>query len=424
MTGRPSFFTAVLVLLLAVAPAFSQGTITSPVTINLVPELLLTHDGGLGGWPHYKYGIYASLAGSTNPQLYEFDTGGTGFYAVYSTNAGTETPAWGITPTVLVDSNGGAVSYTSGNTYSGPSVSTTVTLYSADGGGTPSPSVTSGAVIVGQTTTITNARDTPPTLWPTNTAPIPNNFYGDFGLGLGYATNSIMNVLAQLNYSNGVLPGFIVHLGAQPTDTNTTPSASVQIGLTANDLAAYPIKVYLNGSNATTPFANGLPTYAQAALASSLTMSNAIQGAATFTMPVVIDSGATPTMHYTNTATDLTPYFNNGINGGGVTNGTPLSLMVTMTNGIQTNLFTALTGNTAPDIGVATTMTNVFGGGLYDFNVGEQLFYQYNVAYDLQDGIIAFQPISVPEPKSCWMLLLGTLILTSIVMMRGNHAQS
>ena len=153
-------------------------------------------------------------------------------------------------------------------------------------------------------------------------------------------------------------------------------------------------------------------------------MSNAIQGAATFTMPVVIDSGATPTMHYTNTATDLTPYFNNGINGGGVTNGTPLSLMVTMTNGIQTNLFTALTGNTAPDIGVATTMTNVFGGGLYDFNVGEQLFYQYNVAYDLQDGIIAFQPISVPEPKSCWMLLLGTLILTSIVMMRGNHAQS
>ena len=424
MTGRPSFFAAVLILLLAAGPAFSQSTITNPVTINLVPELLLTHDSGLGGWPHYKYGIYASLAGSTNPQLYEFDTGGTGFYAVYSTNAGTETPAWGINPTVLVDSNGGAISYTSGNTYSGPSVSTTVTLYSADGSSTPSPSVTSGAVIVGQTTNITNAKDTPPTLWPTNTAPIPNNFFGDFGLGLGYTTNSIMNVLAQLSYSNGVLPGFIVHLGAQPTDTNTTPSASLQIGLTANDLAASPIKVYLNGSNATTPFTNGLPTYAQAALASSLTMSNAIQGARTFTMPVVIDSGATPTMHYTNTSTDLTPYFNNGINGGGVTDGTLLSLTVTMTNGIQTNLYTALTGNTAPDIGVATTMTNLSGGSLYDFNVGEQLYYQYNVAYDLQDGIIAFQPLSVPEPTSIWTLLLGASCLTAMVIVPRKHGGS
>jgi hypothetical protein len=419
------FLSAVSVLLLALGAVDAKAQsneITTPEIINLVPELLSDSDSDLGGLPHFKYGIYAALAGSTTPQLYEFDTGGNGFYAVYSTdtNYTQYTQAWGTNFTV-VDTNGGSASYTSGNVYSGASVSTSISLYSATGTNPAlAPSITTEPVIIGQTASITNANDVPSTLWPSTNPPVPNNFYGDFGLGLASASNSIMNVLAQLNYTNGVIPGFIVSLGTQPQSTNSIPTATLQIGLTASELASYPIKVYLNGSNSTpgNTFANtGLPTYSEAALISSLTLSNAANGSNTFGMPIVIDSGATPAMHYSTNATNLTPYFNDGVNGGGVSDGTTLTLVVTNTDGSTTNLYVVETGGASPNIGVSTTTTNVDVGGLYDLNIGEQLYYQYNVAYDLQDGIIAFQPI-VPEPASSGLIVLGGIALSGLILFR------
>ena len=422
-TNPRQIFAGLVAFLFITTTAGAQTTdITAPVDISLVPELISPSDTGLGGLPHYKYGIFASMGGSTNPQLYEFDTGGPGFYAVYSTNPAyaSNAKAWGTNFTP-VNSTNGTASYTSGNDYYGASVSTAVTIYSATNS-TPdfATTITSATnVIVGQTTSITNADSSKAanTGWPTNGPAVESYFYGDFGLALASASNGIMNVIAQLNYASNVIPGFIVSLGTQPTNTNSAPNASNQIGLTTNDLANFPIKVYLNGQNTNILFSNtGVPTYSEAALLSSLTLSST-NGSGNFSMPVVIDSGATPAMHYTNTATNLTQFFNNGVSGGGVMSNTELTLNVTNTSNQTVDLYNVGIGDTSPDVGVTTTQTNVFGGGLYDFNIGEQLYYKYNVAYDLKDGIIAFQPISVPEPGTwclfgvCGILLLGLLVL-------------
>jgi hypothetical protein len=394
-----------MAILFGLVSARGQNVVTSPITLNLQPEGI--GDETVGGDQFYKYGIYASLGGSTTPQLYELDTGAPGFYAAYSTNPEDDSSAWG-TNHPFISTNGG-MSYVSSNDYVGNVVGTSVSLYSADGnnGYLTDPVISSGPVgstniAVGQVTGISsNGVMT----WPTNAPPIDGHFYGDFGAALTTASNGVMNLLGQLNYSNGVIPGFILSLGASGS-TNPT----LQIGISSNQLSQYPYQFQINGLNTTNPFpsaygsSNVIPTYAEGAITAAYSFSNSSVNW-TNTGAVVLDTGASGFLRNDTNSTNLDPI----IAGKTITDGVSFNLSLTNTNGVVSLDYSAVTGTNAGD-----TTFNVQLGGYYALNIGQDLFHEYNVAYDLQDGIIAFQPIAVPEPSICALFGLGLLMIALI----------
>ena len=151
------------------------------------------------GVTYYKYGIYVGIGGGT-PQLFEFDTGGDGFYAAYSEGV----PWWGAFST------GGSAHFSktfgSGITYHGRSVEASVNLYNAVGGGLAFSSGTTSFTI-GQASHIEQGTST---LWPAprpippGSGPVEAYFYGDFGLSLKKESSGIENILAQLSFGCGI----------------------------------------------------------------------------------------------------------------------------------------------------------------------------------------------------------------------------
>jgi hypothetical protein len=104
--------------------------------------------------------------------------------------------------------------YDSGIQYQGPIVAAAVSLFADDHGGTALVT-TAGNLLVGQMTNIANI-NTGDVLWTTNgegpsgQPPIDDVFYGDFGMSLTYASKGIVNLIAQLSFSNGIITGFRV----------------------------------------------------------------------------------------------------------------------------------------------------------------------------------------------------------------------
>lgn len=150
-----------------------------------------------------KLGIYASLGGGTTPQLFEFDTGGAGFYAAYAPNRPSTSSWWGrsFTPT----GQSIQVLYDSGLFYQGSVVTTAVSLY-ASRHDRRALVTTARNARVGQMTSITNTNGGP-ALWTPSGGkhgpPIDGAFYGDFGASLMYDNNNIVNLLAQLRFATG-----------------------------------------------------------------------------------------------------------------------------------------------------------------------------------------------------------------------------
>jgi hypothetical protein len=395
-----------ITILLGLVSAKAQTVVTSPITLNLQPEAI--GDETVGGEQFYKYGIYASLGGSTTPQLYELDTGAPGFYAAYSTNPVYDSSAWG-TNYQFISTNGG-MSYVSSNDYVGDVVGTSVSLYSADGnnGYLTGSVISTGPVgstniAVGQVTSISSNGVVN---WPsTNAPPIDGHFYGDFGAALTTASNGVMNLLGQLNYGNGVIPGFVLSLGASGS-TNPT----LQIGISSNQLSQYPYQFQINGLNTTNPFplaygsSNVIPTYAEGAITASYSFSNNSVNW-TNTGAVVLDTGASGFLRNDTNSTNLDPIIDGKI----ITDGVSFNLSLTNSNGVISLDYSAVTGTNADNI-----TFNVQSGGFYALNIGQDLFHEYNVAYDLQDGIIAFQPITVPEPSTYALFGLGFLVIALI----------
>ena len=395
-------------------PATPPTQIDSPIDISLVPVLTPGGDS--------KFGIYVSIAGSSTPQLYEFDTGGKGFWATYSTETAYRNPSWGSNfirvPSITVTNT-----YSSGNRYTGNAVQTYLALYSAkpDGSADSSPSVVSGTnLIIGQTLGITNTKGNISSgSWPSLSPPVDAHFYGDFGLSLAAPKDGIANVLPQLAYSTNVLPGFVVKLRS-PGSTD----AKLQIGLAADYLADYPIRISMYGRNTNTLFptingstTNGLPTYSETIFTSDITFTNPATGATyTTNTGIVMDSGASPTLHITQAqAAALGSLI--------VTNGSKLEIDTA-------TLFTILTGQTDStliDLFSATTGTDDFKIDVHltssqDFNIGADLFYQYDVAYDMQNGIVAFRP--VPEITQARLMLAALLGLITFATFRSRRRSS
>jgi hypothetical protein len=177
-----------------------------------------------------KLGIYLGIGSGATPALFEFDTGATGFYATYSPNPGVS-PWWGSD--VISNPTPVEISYASGLHYTGNLAAASITLFASSD---PSSAriATPAITQIGQIDSIINDKDGT-TIWNSDGSvsggpPVNGAFYGDFGMGLTFNPNGIINVLAQLTYGRGVIPGFRIH--ANPL----TQKAFLQIELTRRDV--------------------------------------------------------------------------------------------------------------------------------------------------------------------------------------------
>lgn len=396
------------------AAEVTYGTVTAPTQtaaqspVN-IPLYVLNLDGS-----SYKIGIELSLDGGTTYKMYEFDTGGTGLYAAYN-------PAWwsdyasaSSTPTVFY--------YTSGNTYTAQTVSTTVTFQTSDSNQTVATTSDIGLITSAEDLgTFTTEQWNDAVVGATGTAPLQDYFYGDFGVGLGAASNGIDNLLAQLG--GGLSNGFVVTVGTNPGDTSGQ-LGNLQVGLTASDIASYNTLIAMQGINTVDTFANSGETSYQELLAQGeMVISAYLAG------DLLVQSGGTLYSTSTNYV------FDTGAPSTEVHNGTTLtsaagpalatsgSVLVLSADGVRSGGTVAsgwtLTETTHP---TAVSPENGIGDTVGYVNTGLDAFWGVSVMFDLADGIIGFKTIScfaagtriltVDGPVAVQHLMEGQAVLT------------
>lgn len=385
-----------------------SAQVPSPVVVPL-------HFIDMGGGKD-KLGIYASIGGGTKPALFEFDTGGGGLYAAYASNHLSRSEWWG---TGFVSQNASAdISYDSGITYNGTVVSAAVSLYQDHHSTTPL--LTTPASLVGQMNAISQTNPTTgayTALWGPDGElnggpPIEQKFYGDFGMSPKYSPGGITNLIAQMTFGPGLSAGFRVHADRHGR------SAWLQIGLTAQDFAdagelQFPMIEDSTANGAVTPNA-GLEYYAEQLFTATVSIKNAHHSPlVTPGVGITPDTGADTTLHNTDNSTASTE-FNALIDWtnppedtvGDLQDHLDFSLTATNTLNQPVELF-AFRTNSILDEGYVAVQNNR-SSPLYYLNTGIALFYQYDVIYDLENGVIGFAP--VPEP-SCIALLVAALAL-------------
>ncbi|MBU3664398.1 MAG: PEP-CTERM sorting domain-containing protein [Chthoniobacterales bacterium] len=351
-----------------------------------------------------KLGIYASLGGGSTPQIFEFDTGGGGFYAAYASADTNKSRWWGTN----FSYTGSDVTntYDSGIQYQGAIVTASVSLFSDHNSSSPLVT-TAGDLRVGQMTSITNTTSGGAALWTpggegtTNTPPVDEAFYGDFGMNLAYTHSGIVNLIAQLSFTNGIAPGFRIRAYGD--------SPYMQIGLTAADTNS--ASAFYFGMNADTnappgsTFTNSRSLfYSEQVFNANMTISNATTNFTT-NLGITTDTGASTTIH--NADVGGIPealYTTNSEGKGHLVAGADFGLSGMTLGGTNSEFFEFVT--TAGQVSVQDNKTN---NTLFYLNSGISLFQQYDVIYNLQDGQIGFE--AVPEPRTWALLALGGLLL-------------
>lgn len=388
------FALATLVLLSAAAQAASviSNTVLVPLHYTLI---------GSGA---YKLGIYASIGGGT-PQIFEFDTGGSGFYAAYATN--NNSPWWGTN----FGTTGQPVTntYDSGIRYEGEVVTSSVALFSGQHSTTPLVTTANG-LRVGQMTSITNTNGGS-ALWTTNGVgpsgkpPIDDAFYGDFGMSLTYASNGIVNLVAQLSFTNGIIPGFRVR--------GHSNGPFLQIGLTAADTNSASAFYFGMNTNTNAPpgatFTNsGSRFYSEQVFNANMTISNSTTNF-TANLGITTDTGASTTIHNANVGNVPGALLITNDKGKvHLVEGANFGLSGLTLGGTETNFYQFVTAQNQVMI-----QNNMPGNSnIFYLNTGIALFQQYDVIYNLNDGQIGFEPI--PEPSTWALLGLGTLVLVAV----------
>ena len=357
-----------------------------------------------------KLGIYLTIGGGSKPQIFEFDTGGAGLYAAYATN--TKSPWWGTsfgTTTNFVTNT-----YDSGIQYQGPIVTAAVSLF-ADRHSTTPLVTTPGDLLVGQMTNIANT-NTGEVLWTPEgegqpeTPPIDNVFYGDFGMSLNYASKGIVNLIAQLSFSNGIIPGFRVR--------GHSNGPFLQIGLTTADTASASAFYFGMNTNTNAPlgatFTNsGSLFYSEQVFNANMTISNATTNF-TANLGITTDTGASTTIHNANLGGvpgELLVTNNDGKVH--LVSGADFGLSGLTLGGTNTNFFQFVTTNDQ----VSIQNNKPGNSNTFYLNSGIELFKQYDVIYNLQGtGQIGFEPI--PEPGTWALLGLGALVLAAALRKR------
>ena len=398
-----SFSYLLAVVLLVLQPVSAQQ-VTTPIT---VPLHFTEVSQGI-----YKLGIYAGIGDGAKPALFEFDTGGAGFYAAYASANASRSDWWGSG--VVSQNQTVHIVYDSGNTYNGTIVSAPVSLFSAHHSTTPL--LTLAPALLGQMDQITkvnqnNGNITP--LWGPHgelngEPPIDGVFYGDFGMSPKYQNNGITNLIAQMTYSSNITAGFRVSVDY------ATQNASLRIGLTPQDMAdagnlLLPMVQDTTANGTLTPNAN-LRFFSEQLFNATINISGNNGTLSSTGTGITPDTGATTTLHNTQNSTQVQDYANLIVwkdnipnSTGDLINGLNFSLSATNTSNETVEFFQFQTNGTV-DGGNVSVQDNRSKSQFY-LNTGLSLFYQYDTIYDLQNGV--FGLAAVPEPSAGALLLVA-----------------
>lgn len=395
MPKSPSFFLALAGIIMANHPGLYAQDVTQSYIIPLE-----TYEYHTSAGTHYKYGIRIGIAGGS-AQVFEFDTGGEGFYAAWQDGA-----SWwgndGVETGHSFDKNFG-----SGISYQGHVVS--VGGFTFYNGSTPALTV-SGSYDVGRAHYIDQTIQSETyQLWPGDGAPVESHFYGDFGLSLKKGAHGVENIFAQMTYGGTVTGGYIVTTG---TYGSPNGSAQIQVGLTAGDLSN-PNTIWF-AMTATTPNfpGSGYPSYGADVITGTVTLSNG-QITESFTLGLNLDTG-NPTpgimiqpgsteeaglMLFTSTATNGDLYLSEGVT---------INISADPGTGPVTLLNFTSSSNYGYDYVYELVRSD---GGVTYMNIGAKLFQNYIVTYDLEGGKVGLTPYAVPEPTAAGLSTLTALVL-------------
>jgi hypothetical protein len=175
------------------------------------------------GW---KIGI--TIGFEASPQgwkLFEFDTGGPGFWAGYSSD-------WWPTFQPIPPEEQLQIKYASGNEYTGIPGRTPLYFTGAPGTVAMTATATVARIVHGKVKGVNWQNDI-----NNNRPPLYSNFYGDFGADLNSYPpgpgpgHHVISVLLQ------VANGFIVEIGPYPSSPTQPPTGQLQIGLTEEEIS-------------------------------------------------------------------------------------------------------------------------------------------------------------------------------------------
>lgn len=384
------FCCAAVLFIVAVTPAVSAlgqdfTIITSPIQV----PLHWRHIDGSASEPR-KLGIYATLGGASTPQLFEFDTGGAGFFAAYDT--GSASPWWGSGWTAT--SGTFSQSYDSGITYTGTAVTTTVQLF-ADSTAS-APLLSASDVIVGQTNGIDRAGY--PTLWPLPSAgsppPVEQAFYGDFGMAPKQGQAGIDSLAGQFLYGPGITAGFRVHA----SDENPW----VQFGLADADLTILPTTFAMNVATGTSPA--GVAYYQNLLVSGSLSV---VKDNAPFDQATgfIFDTGAFTTIHNSAPNDPFPAHLTKDHAGTEVVHGAQfVARGISLQHGESAEPFLDFTTGGVKDVDKVDVQYKA-NDPIYYLNTGILPFTQNDVVYNLSEAQLTMIP--VPEPSTGVLGVVG-----------------
>lgn len=370
---------------LAFAVLGFHGLLKAQTVIPLINE---TASGQLG--------ISLRLGENSRYYTYILDTGSAGFFTAKGT-----TSAWDNT----IDSVTGdtfSVSYGTGSlVYSGVVANTRITFADVDGTEHAVNDVKMGVITnepyAGWNADIDHKTDgVADPIAPES--PTTHLFYGTLGAGL-YQTKSdggsLVSVLAQMPIDAGLTKGFMIHTGGA-----SSMSATLTVGLSQAEMDLFPIKIQMNASTGTVTNDNGTTAklYPESQTTASYTI---IKGEETYTAVanLLLDTGGLGT-HIT-TGTDIDPT-SSLVSDGQIVDGASFETHVDgITLSQALNWLISPTGSTefVDKVGV------VPGDSAGSLNSGIALFYNYDVYFDTENGIIGLR--AVPEPAVGWLLGVG-----------------
>ena len=402
--------------------AIAHAQFTQPVTI----PLQLVNISASTSNPSYKLGITIGFDNNA-PKIYEFDTGAAGFFAAYNTSnpagdpsAGTVSWWDGGTPTGQTLT----MTYTSGNEYQNAAIATTNLTFYPPGQTTAANGIATISNVnvarIGTALTIPgkDKKDDPdPTPVPNPNwyaalqqnppqPPLETAFYGDFGMGLyrnqGNPIDSgitgLFAILPQFQFAggSGVMPGFIVRTGGYPTTANPSPTPQVQVGITQADIDSFPYALPMqqgqsgaSGSGIVFPY-SGAATYNAAVSQSNvdLSLGTATQQATPPGIGLLTDTGAPSTAVHEGTGLTVNSNFIVEVK-----KKFTLASDVVFTLSNPPWAFAQIQNGQKGqgDVGIDTT-TNPYTSAVGYTNTGITLFFNYNVMYDLTNGMLRLQP--------------------------------
>ena len=349
------------------------------IPLHFLPELGSTPPGDAKSPPGTKYGIDVAV-GNNPSQVYEFDTGGTAFFAGYNQPFWTGIP---LTTTPLDEV------YNSGNYYTGVAASPVLTLGSGKQTVSSGQPITISAVLAGGNSKTGATFDfTNP-----DAPPVQGRFFGDFGASLAVSPGGITNPLLQL--PGNLSSGFLVQLGP----IGVTPQLTVGVTDQLRQQFTYAIPLIDSPDGGTYPI-SGYDVLAQFGFAPTYSVS---KDGTTYTLgtippvlftcpeqclPTLIDSGA-PTTGLRLDGKSPTPFV--VPNGSQLQPGTTFKAVFPTTQGRPALTWDFIAGDNSSVNEVEYVATRKVDNP-ENVNVGLTLYNYFDVMFDVSEKTIWLRP--------------------------------